>query len=801
MVNSLPVTSLSNRIFIGILCFVGALLIYFGVQLAWLGGSLYYLIAGIILGVIAYLSIVRSAQALYVYAVFYLATVVWAYWEAGLNGWALAPRLALFTVLGLWMLLPAYRTHVGLAATSTVTIAVLTGTFTLVVVALSAVFYADHIPGHREGKIDYSPPAMIVQGEWRSYGNSAGGSRYSPLKQITPDNVGLLEPVWTYHAGTSGYQPASMFDGILTIEATPLKIGDRLYFCTGYNDVIALDAETGTEIWRHRAHLDARGVFTRTCRGVAYFKVRNDDGNCSQRIYTATLDARLIALDAETGEPCADFGTAGEVDLLQGMGQVEKGYYYVTSPPAVARGKLVLGGWVMDGQHTGEPSGVIRAFDAVSGAFSWAFDIGRPDAHGLPPDGESFSRGTPNSWGVMSVDETLGLVYAPTGNATPDYFGAHRTANDEKYSSAVIALNADTGAVVWSFQTTHHDLWDYDVASQPVLLDLSDGSKALLQPTKRGEIFLLDRTNGKPLAEVQELPVPQGAADGDWTAPTQPFSTGMPSFRGPRPSEKTLWGLTPIDQAYCRTQFLKARFDGTLTPVGVDRPTVTWPGYLGGINWGSVSIDPVNQLMLVNSTHVMMYNRLIPRPEADARGIKPVSVEAGGKGEGIGLQAPQAGTPYAISSSPFMSLLAVPCQQPPFGLISGVDLKTRKLLWQKPFGTARDSGPLLMSTYLPIPMGVPNLGGSATTASGLTFIGATQEGMLRAYHSATGEELWKARLPAGGHATPAIYWSSKSQRQFVVIAAGGHGAMLSGHSDAIIAFALPKQRTQLASPP
>src|SRR3990167_3929032 len=513
--------TLGNRIFIGFLFFASVMLLWFGAELILLGGSFYYLAAGLATGVVAYLSFIHSKRALVVFAVFYFATVIWAIWESGLDGWALAPRLALFTVMGLWMLLPSYRTLVGLPPTfrgSTLFWGLL---IALMVVSLAVTFHADRIPGNVDGEITYGGPADPALGEWQHYGNGVGGTRYSPLTQITPDNVGLLQPVWTYHAGTSGYEPESMFDGILTIEATPLKIGERLYFCTGYNDVIALDAETGTEIWRHRAHLDARGVFTRTCRGVAYYRVPNVSGMCSQRIYTATLDARLIALDADTGKPCAEFGVAGEVDLRQGMGVVDKGYYYLTSPPAVIRGRLVLGGWVMDGQHTGEPPGVIRAFDAVSGKFSWAFDIGRPDEHGLPPEGETFTRGTPNSWSVMSADEELGLVYAPTGNATPDYFGAYRSANDERYSSSVVAINAETGAAVWSFQTTHHDLWDYDVASQPVLIDLPDGTKGLLQPTKRGEIFFLDRTNGKPIAEVKELPVPQGAAEGDWTSPTR----------------------------------------------------------------------------------------------------------------------------------------------------------------------------------------------------------------------------------------------------------------------------------------
>lgn len=788
---------IANRIFLGFLCLVSVSLIWFGTQLVWLGGSVYFLFAGLALAITAWFSVWRSVLALWIYGLFYLITLIWAILDSdpdpwGLQGWALASRLGLFTAMGLWMLLPVYRAQLHLAPTfpgNRVFWCLLALTL---VHALGWTFYRDMpantYSGHREGIVSFQPPANAADGEWHHYGRSQDGLRYSPLTQITRDNVGLLEPAWVYHAGTSGYEPESMFDGILTIEATPLNVGDSLYLCTGYNDIIALDAETGAEQWRYRAHIDARNVPTRTCRGVAYFDTKNAASQCAQRVYTATLDARLIAVDAQTGQPCSTFGEQGEVDLLQGMGDVVKGYYYVTSPPAVIRGKLVLGGWVKDGQHTNEPSGVIRAFDAVTGQFAWAFDIGRPDQHGLPAQGETFTRGTPNSWGLMSADEALGHVYVPTGNATPDYFGGHRTANDEKYSSAVIALDAETGAPVWTFQTTHHDVWDYDVASQPVLVDLPDGTQGLLQPTKRGEIFFLDRTNGKPIAEVEEKPVPQGATEGDWLSPTQPFSTGLPSFKGPRPTEADMWGITPVDQAYCRVKFLKARFEGTMTPLGLDRPTVTWPGYLGGINWGSVSVDPVRQLMMVNSTHVLMYNQLITREQANRQGIKAASEQGEKK---VGIYAAQEGTPYAAISEPFLSFLAAPCQEPPYGLISGVDLGSGQLLWQKPFGTARDSGPVLLKSMLPIPMGVPNLGGSITTASGLTFIGATQERMIRAYDSETGKGLWKARLPAGGHATPMSYWSEKSQRQFVVIAAGGHTAMLSGRSDSIHAFALP----------
>ncbi|MFP5435854.1 MAG: PQQ-binding-like beta-propeller repeat protein, partial [Alphaproteobacteria bacterium] len=477
-------------------------------------------------------------------------------------------------------------------------------------------------------------------------------------------------------------------------------------------------------------------------------------------------------------------------DLKTGLGQVDKGYYFVTSPPALVRGRLVLGGWVTDGQKIREPSGVIRAFDAVTGDFAWAFDIGRPDDHGLPAPGATFTPGTPNSWAPMSSDETLGLVYVPTGNATPDYFGGHRTANDDRYASSVIALDGMTGAVRWSFQTTHHDLWDYDVPAQPTLIDLPGGVRGLLQPTKRGEIFFLDRATGKPILPVEERPVPQGVVPGERLSKTQPYSVGIPSFTGPRPTEKGMWGLTPIDQAICRIRFREARFDGDMTPLSTQHPTITWPGYLGGIDWGGVSVDPRRALMIVNNNQVGNYNRLIPRAEANRRGIKPMNTVHMGD---VGGPAAQQGVPYAAQIAPFLSPLAIPCQQPPYGRINAVDLKTGKMVWSRLLGTSRDSGPLALPTFVPIPMGVPNIGGSVATASGLTFIGATQEHAFRSYDTATGRLLWKARLPAGGNASPSSYWSNASGRQFVVIAAGGHGAMLSGSSDQLIAYALPKK--------
>lgn len=772
-----------NIAFLILLLITGAALAALGTQLVTLGGSPWYLVSGIVMLVTAVLGFRRSATSIWLFWAFLLANLVWALWEVGLDGWALAPRLAMPFCLGLWMLSRAYRRHVGIGDPLPGGRVLWRGLGLAVVASMTVLFWFDATPSAASDA--YGPsPMSVEEGEWMSYGNDRGGSRFSALAQITPANVGNLERVWSFHTG-----PAPKL-GKPSFQANPLKIGDKVYFCTGYNDVIALDAESGRQVWRHRSNTDTHGVFGLSCRGVTYYRVPDATGHCSQRIYTATIDARLLAIDAADGGSCAGFGTNGAVSLLEGMTPVEKGYYFVTSPPAIARGKLVLGGWVTDGQHTGEPSGVVRAFDAVTGRFAWAFDTGKPDFHGMPPAGQSFTRGTPNSWAPMSSDDTLGLVYVPTGNATPDYFGGHRTANDDRYSSSVVALDSDTGAVRWSFQTTHHDLWDYDVPAQPTLVDLPGGIKGLLQPTKRGQIFFLDRATGKPLLPVAEKPVPHDGVPGERVSPSQPYSVGIPAFGGPRPSEKGMWGLTPIDQAMCRLRFRRARFEGDMTPLSTKRPTLTWPGYLGGVDWGSVSVDPVRQLMIVNNNQVANYNILIPRAEADKMGIK--SMTAAHMSD-VGGAAAQMGVPYAAKIAPFLSPLAIPCQQPPYGRISAVDLHTGKMVWSRLFGTSRDSGPLTLPTFLPIPMGVPNIGGSVTTRSGLVFIGATQEHAFRAYDVASGRELWRARLPAGGNASPTTYWSNKSGRQFVVIAAGGHGGMLSGESDELIAYALPKR--------
>lgn len=636
-------------------------------------------------------------------------------------------------------------------------------------------------------------PASAADGEWRHYGSDAGGQRFSALKQLTPENVAGLERAWVYRTQKGG--PA-----IPGLQVTPLMVGDALYVCTPYNVVISLDAESGEERWRFVPPNE--NPKPRSCRGVAYYEVpvateagaeagAVSEGACAARIITATGDAKLFAIDAQTGKPCEDFGAGGAVDLTAGMGEVRAGYYYVTSAPTIVRGKVVLGGWVSDNQYVGEPSGVIRAFDAVSGAFAWAWDMDRPGEHGEPGPGESYSRGTANSWAPMSADEALGLVYLPTGNATPDYWGGHRSAGSEKYSTSVVALDAETGAPRWVFQTLHHDVWDYDVGSQPTLVDLEiDGEivPALVQPTKHGEIFLLDRRDGRPLAAVEEKPVPQGPAKGDWLSPTQPFSTGMPALDDWTLAESDMWGLTPIDQLWCRIKFRQARYEGPLTPPGT-RPTITFPGYMGGMEWGGVSLDPNRKLMVVNWSRVGNYTRLIPRAEADAMGVKAAAEHISGVGEPVAME----GTPFATATSAFLSPLRIPCNAPPYGMLTAIDLNSREIVWSRPLGTGRDTGPFGVPSLLPLPIGVPNVGGSVITSSGLVFIAATMERALRAVDLNTGKTLWKTRLPVPGNATPMTYISPKSGRQFVIVAAGGHGAMGGKLGDHIIAYSLPRQ--------
>jgi len=436
------------------------------------------------------------------------------------------------------------------------------------------------------------------------------------------------------------------------------------------------------------------------------------------------------------------------------MGEDPVNMNFQTSPPAIVRGNAVVGGWVWDNLRTGEPSGVVRAFDALDGDFSWAWDMGRPGVHTEPAEGESYTRGTPNVWSVFSVDEELGLIYAPTGNETPDYFGGNRMEASEKFASSIVAIDGESGAVRWSFQTTHHDLWDYDVPSQPVLIDLpgENGEKipAVITPTKRSEVFILNRKTGAAIFDIQELPVPQdGGVPEDFVAPTQPFSMDLPNFR-PDLSEKKMWGITPLDQLWCRIEYRKMRYEGHFTVPGADT-ILQFPGNAGGHNWGSVSVDEANNIMVVNPLVLSNQLTLYPRNQLPE-----------------GVASNQEGTPYAMTTVRFMSPLEIPCQQPPYGILAAIDLETKELLWERPIGSARESGPWGIKTYLPITVGTPQGAGTVTTAGGLIFISGTFDKTIRAINLFDGSEIWQSRLPFSSQATPMTYVSPQGKQTVVV---------------------------------
>lgn len=749
---------------------IGLALALGGAKLAALGGSLYYLPAGLLALIAgAFVAFGKRRKGAAAYLLLMLLSLVWGLWEAGLDGWALAPRVLSPFVLGLPFLIAALiggPRRDRLVALASV----------IAAVALIAAIWAR--PGFTPA--DRTPttltPAADTPDDWAHFGNTVAGAHFSPLGDIDRGNVGRLKVAWSVPIDN-----VPLIKPIGRNQAQPLKVGDHLYVCTPLSDVLDLSPETGTLRWKHEAHLVGPGILSSKCRGVAYYAVPQATGTCAARVYSATMDGRLFAMDAETGKPCEGFGQRGTVNLLEGLVQRNNGYYGVSSAPLITRGKVIVGGSVADGQYVGEPSGVVRAYDAVTGKLAWAWDVDKTS--GTAP----FSPGTPNSWGPMSADETLGLIYAPTGNGTPDYWSGHRSAESLRYASSVVALDAETGRPRWSFQTTHRDVWDYDVGSQPVLFDWRGPSgavvPALLQPTKRGQLFVLDRRTGAPLFPVVEKPAPQRGAV-EKLSLTQPWSVALPSLAAPRVTERDMWGLSALDQLWCRVTFREARYNGPLTPPGLTY-SLSDPGYLGGVNWGSASIDGERQIALLLNNRIVNRIRLLPRAAPEAKALKASS------DANLGGPVAQEGTPYAADIKQFLSPLGVPCQAPPHGMISAVDLRTGKLLWSRPLGSARDLGPLGTLSRLNLTIGTPLFGGTMSTAGGLVFAGGSQDHAFRAFNSETGRLLFEADLPGSSLARPMSFRSSRDGRQYVVVASEGPRKGSMG-SAAITAFVLAR---------
>ena len=759
-----------------ILIAIGLMMAWWGGRLIWLGGSFYYLPAGLAaaasgLAVLAG----RWRQGGWIFLALMLVTLIWSLVEAGLDGWALMPRLLAPFVLGLPFLILSLGKGAGMVRNAGLASAV------IAVLLIGTLWVQAGYEPLQESERTATAPGADPDGGWAHFGGTSQGRHFSSLSQINRDNVGQLEAAWTIDLGPFSAPPLPQ------TQTVSLMANGMLYNCSSFSDVIASEPETGKQIWQYEAKPDISGHFMTKCRGVAYHEVSPGEGQCARRVYVAATDARLIALDAANGQPCSDFGEDGIVDLKKDIVQRGPGYYHQTSAPTIVRGKIVLGAAVADGQYVGEPSGVIRAFDAVTGEQAWAWDVDNPENSNKPGESQIYGKGTPNAWGPLSADAKLGLVFAPLGNATPDYYGGHRSEGSNKFASSVVALDAETGKLRWYFQTVHYDVWDYDIASQPVLFDWhgKDGKvvPALLQPTKRGQTFVFDRRDGTPLFPIEERPAPQQGGV-EKMAPTQPWSPGFARLDRPVLKERDMWGISALDQLLCRIKFREARYDGYFTPPGVT-PAIIDPGYIGGTNWGSFSIDTARQLGFTQSSQLVNHIRLIPRDTDEARAL---TADSSGN---LGGPVAQEGTPFAAHISPFLSPLGIPCQEPPLGMINAIDLKTGKMVWRRPIGSARDLGPMGMASNLSLTIGTPVFGGTMATAGGLVFAAGSQDHSFRAFDSESGELLFEADLPASSTTRPMTFRSDKDGRQYVVIASDAPmaGGKLHG---AITAFALPQ---------
>jgi len=784
-----PLLAITGSIF----ALLGLVLLGGGIYLMSFGGSPYYLLSGLGLLATGVLVFKGRRAALGLLAVILLATVIWSVIEVRFDWWQLLPRLDIWFAAAVWLLLPFVNRRLGTPPQrgDTGRVALLGAAVLTLLVGVTALFHDYHdlhgeVPAQNMAATTTPDVAGVAHGDWSAYGRSGLGDRYAPAAQITPANAGKLQQVWSFHTGDvkGPNDPTEIAN-----EVTPIKVNGMLYMCTPHNIVIALDPDTGKEIWRHdpKINRDAAAYQHMICRGVSYWDANAGGATpataameCPRRIFAPTMDATLIAVNADTGAPCKSFGDNGVIGLYHGMAMKKRGFLMPTSPPAVSQHMIVMAASVTDNDSTNEPSGVIRGYDPVTGKLVWNWDAARPDETNPIGTGQTYVNNSPNSWGVSSVDEKLGMVYIPMGNETPDTWGGNRNKNGERFNSAIVALDLATGKLRWVYQTVHHDIWDMDIGGQPTLVDIDTPKgkvPSVVATTKRGDIYVIDRRDGSLVVPAPEKPVPTtNVAAGDHVSPTQPFSalTFLPERNI---SETDMWGTTPFDQLACRVIFRQHRYEGPFTPQTAGRGAIISPGPLGIFEWGGAAVDPVRQLLIVNPDYMGFLERLVPRHQANVKG---------GSGSEMGLQ-PQHGTPFAVEIKPFLSPLGFPCQAPPWGYVAAVDLRTMKKVWMHKNGTTRDSAPVPIA----LPLGVPSLGGMATTGGGVAFLSSTLDYYIRGYDVSNGKVVWKARLPAGGQATPMSYVSDKTGKQYVVVMAGGHGSLGTKMGDEMVAFALP----------
>jgi quinoprotein glucose dehydrogenase len=631
-------------------------------------------------------------------------------------------------------------------------------------------------------------PAGATKNDWAYYGHDAGGTRYSPLTQINRENVKNLKVAWTFHTGDisdgSGRPKRS------GLETTPILVDGVLYLTTPFNRVFALNPETGKQLWVYDPMIDVAESYGDGLinRGVATWldPTRAKGKRCRRRIFEATLDARLIALDAATGDPCMDFGNRGQISLRD-VARYIPGEYHMTSPPVVIDDLVVVGSAIDDNARVDMPSGVVRAFDARTGVLRWKWEPLPPnDADSAKPSAtpninatKVWRTGAGNAWSVMVVDPERDLIFVPTGSASPDYYGGMRV-GDDKWANSVVALRAKTGKLAWGFQLVHHDLWDYDSASPPLLATLQHDGKSVpvvIQGNKTGFLYVLNRDTGVPIFPVEEKPVPQSDVPGEVTSPTQPFPLAPPALVPQKLSADDAWGITVEDRTYCRDRMKNLRNDGLFTPPSL-QGTLSVPGNVGGMNWSGYAFDPQNSLLLVNTNNVPSQMGVIAADKY---------WDAADNNKGDLEYTQQYGAPYGMFRAfLFAKAHHLPCAPTPWGTLTAVDMAKGTIRWQVPLGSIAPKEPM-------VPAGAPSLGGPIVTAGGLVFIAGTIiDPAIRAFDIETGKEIWKFDLPTSGAATPMTYQLRLGGKQFLVIAAGGHSKVAEEkQSDEIVAFTLP----------